>query len=106
MSAPRPPLKTVLSRLLLGLGVFLVIASAWVASFFVLGALAAAALAPVFNILLLWAFRRRGIPLVGPLFFYDVVRLARRGRGTALRFAIGVALLVVLGIVYNHRFPE
>ncbi len=44
--------------------------------------------------------------LVGPLFVYDVVRLARHGRGTALRFIYGGALLVVLALVYAQHFPE
>jgi ABC-type transport system involved in multi-copper enzyme maturation permease subunit len=55
--------------------------------------------------LLLWIVRRRIGSLVGPLFFYDVVRLARRGRGTALRFVYGLALLVALGVIYAQRFP-
>jgi ABC-type transport system involved in multi-copper enzyme maturation permease subunit len=55
--------------------------------------------------LLLWIVRRRTGSLVGPLFFYDVVRLARRGRGTALRFVYGLALLVALGVIYAQRFP-
>jgi ABC-type transport system involved in multi-copper enzyme maturation permease subunit len=55
--------------------------------------------------LLVWAVRRRTGPLVGPLFFYDVVRLARRRRGTALRFVYGLALLLALAIVYDRCFP-
>jgi ABC-type transport system involved in multi-copper enzyme maturation permease subunit len=42
--------------------------------------------------------------LVGPLFFWDVVRLARRGRGTALRFFYGAALLGALAFVYAGEF--
>jgi ABC-type Na+ efflux pump permease subunit len=42
--------------------------------------------------------------LVGPLFFWDVVRLARRGRGTALRFLYGAALLGALALVYAGEF--
>jgi ABC-type transport system involved in multi-copper enzyme maturation permease subunit len=48
---------------------------------------------------------RNWSPLVGPLFFYDLVRLARRGRGTALRFVYGAALLLALGFIYNRHFP-
>jgi ABC-type transport system involved in multi-copper enzyme maturation permease subunit len=42
--------------------------------------------------------------LVGPLFFWDVVRLARRGRGHALRFLYGAALLAALAVVYGGEF--
>jgi ABC-type transport system involved in multi-copper enzyme maturation permease subunit len=42
--------------------------------------------------------------LVGPLFFWDVVRLARRGRGTALRFLYGAGLLGALALVYAGEF--
>jgi ABC-type transport system involved in multi-copper enzyme maturation permease subunit len=44
--------------------------------------------------------------LVGPLFFWDVVRLARRGRGTALRFLYGSSLLAALAFVYHYHFPR
>jgi ABC-type transport system involved in multi-copper enzyme maturation permease subunit len=51
------------------------------------------------------AFRGNAMPaLVGPLFFWDVVRLARRGRGTALRFLYGAALLGALAFVYAGEF--
>ncbi len=42
--------------------------------------------------------------LVGPLFFWDVVRLARRGRGTALRALYGALLLAALAGVYAAQF--
>jgi ABC-type transport system involved in multi-copper enzyme maturation permease subunit len=48
--------------------------------------------------------RLRDVSLVGPLFFYDVVRLARRGRGTALRVVYGGALLIGLAFVYASEF--
>jgi hypothetical protein len=54
----------------------------------------------------LTALRRGTGPLVGPLFFYDLVRLARKGRGTALRIAYGAVLLVGLGLVYQDSFPQ
>jgi ABC-type transport system involved in multi-copper enzyme maturation permease subunit len=55
--------------------------------------------------LIMLAILRNWSPLVGPLFFYDLVRLARRGRGTALRFVYGAALLLALGFIYNRHFP-
>src|SRR5262245_9635941 len=42
------------------------------------------------------ALRRSGIPLVGPLFLFDLVRLARRGRTVPLRCAYGLLLLAGL----------
>ncbi len=48
--------------------------------------------------------KRRAGALVGPLFFWDVVRLARRGRGTALRIVYGAGLLIALGAVYAAHF--
>jgi ABC-type transport system involved in multi-copper enzyme maturation permease subunit len=44
--------------------------------------------------------------VVGPLFFYDVVRLARRGRSTLLRVVFALCLLAGLCIVYDARFPQ
>jgi ABC-type transport system involved in multi-copper enzyme maturation permease subunit len=41
----------------------------------------------------------------GPLFYYDLVRLARRGRSTLLRCAYGLALLGALFLFFNQRFP-
>src|SRR5690242_11326878 len=46
-----------------------------------------------------------GEGLLGPLFFSDVVRLARRGRGTLLRCAYALALLGALCFAYHERFP-
>jgi ABC-type transport system involved in multi-copper enzyme maturation permease subunit len=48
----------------------------------------------------------RGWYLVGPLFFYDVVRLARRGRSTLLRVTFGLTLFAGLCFVYDARFPQ
>jgi ABC-type transport system involved in multi-copper enzyme maturation permease subunit len=44
-----------------------------------------------------------GVP-GGPLVFYDVVRLARRGRTTLLRSIYALLLLAGLGLVYADRF--
>jgi ABC-type transport system involved in multi-copper enzyme maturation permease subunit len=43
---------------------------------------------------------------VGPLFYYELVRLARRGRSTLLRCAYASALLVALYFAYRERFPS
>jgi ABC-type transport system involved in multi-copper enzyme maturation permease subunit len=48
---------------------------------------------------------RRGFSLFGPLFYYDLVRQARRGRGTLLRCAYVLALGVALRFAYSERFP-
>jgi ABC-type transport system involved in multi-copper enzyme maturation permease subunit len=46
------------------------------------------------------------MPLLGPLFFHDLVRLARRSRGNLLRCLFALTLLAVLGLVYAQRFPN
>lgn len=43
--------------------------------------------------------------LIGPLFFYDLVRLARRGRSTLLRCVYALALLAALCFSYYLHFP-
>jgi ABC-type transport system involved in multi-copper enzyme maturation permease subunit len=43
--------------------------------------------------------------VLGPLFYYDLVRQARRGRGTLLRCAYVLALAVALRLAYAERFP-
>jgi ABC-type transport system involved in multi-copper enzyme maturation permease subunit len=43
---------------------------------------------------------------VGPLFYYELVRLARKGRGTLLRCAYALAGLVALFFAYYSRFPS
>lgn len=48
---------------------------------------------------------RRAWSVVGPLFFYDLVRLARRGRSTLLRCVYALALFGNLFIAYHNRFP-
>lgn len=47
----------------------------------------------------------RSAELVGPLFFYDLVRLARRGRSILLRCFYALALLGALCLAYTDRFP-
>lgn len=44
------------------------------------------------------------VDLVGPLFFYDLVRLARRGRSTLLRCIYGLTLLGALCFAYTAHF--
>jgi ABC-type transport system involved in multi-copper enzyme maturation permease subunit len=44
--------------------------------------------------------------VVGPLFFYDVIRLARRGRSTLLRVTFALVLFGGLCFIYNERFPQ
>jgi ABC-type transport system involved in multi-copper enzyme maturation permease subunit len=43
---------------------------------------------------------------VGPLFYYELVRLARRGRSTVLRCAYALALLAALYFAYRAQFPH
>jgi ABC-type transport system involved in multi-copper enzyme maturation permease subunit len=43
---------------------------------------------------------------VGPLFYYELVRLARKGRSTLLRCAYALALLAALAYEYHDAFPE
>jgi ABC-type transport system involved in multi-copper enzyme maturation permease subunit len=64
-------------------------------------AVAAAGLAGV-----AWALRRQGQALAGPLYFYDLLRLARRGRSTLLRCAYALLLFGGLYLVYQHHFPH
>src|SRR5262249_33161691 len=64
------------------------------------------ALALVALVLAAWALGRPAAEWVGPLFFYDLVRLARRGRSTLLRFAYAVFLFVGLYVVYMNLFPQ
>lgn len=47
----------------------------------------------------------RPADLVGPLFFYDLVRLARRGRSILLRCFYALSLLGALCLAYTDRFP-
>ncbi len=42
---------------------------------------------------------------MGPLFYYELVRLARRGRSTLLRCAYVVAVYGALFYAYHQRFP-
>src|SRR5262249_54324928 len=65
----------------------------------------ATATALVGLLLAAWAVRQRGAELAGPIFFYDLMRLARRGRSTLLRCAYALLLLIGLYCVYWNRFP-
>jgi ABC-type transport system involved in multi-copper enzyme maturation permease subunit len=89
----------------------------WLSIVLVLASLAAAlayrsrvaAVAIVLLTLLLLGRRLRHArrpELVGPLFFYDLVRLARSGRTTLIRCVYALALLVGVSAVYYHRFPQ
>ena len=49
----------------------------------------------------MFIWRRGGWQLLGPHYYYDVVRLARRGRSTILRVAYIVAMLIGLAWVYE-----
>jgi ABC-type transport system involved in multi-copper enzyme maturation permease subunit len=44
--------------------------------------------------------------MVGPHFFYDIIRLARRGRSTVIRVLFLLVLLVALAFVYGDRFVQ
>lgn len=47
-----------------------------------------------------WALWNRGFRILGPHFYYDVVRLARRGRSTVLRCLYIAAMFAGLTVVY------
>lgn len=53
-----------------------------------------------FGVLTVVIYRHGGWHLLGPHFYYDVVRLARRGRSTVLRVVYILALFVGLTVVY------
>jgi ABC-type transport system involved in multi-copper enzyme maturation permease subunit len=44
--------------------------------------------------------------LLGPLFYYEVLRLARRGRSSLVRTLYLLGILAGIGIVYYHYFPS
>ncbi len=52
------------------------------------------------------AGRTAGTSITGPLFYPDLVRLARRGRSTLLRCTYAVALFAALYYAYHLRFPQ
>jgi ABC-type transport system involved in multi-copper enzyme maturation permease subunit len=56
----------------------------------------------VFIALQINVFRHSGWRLLGPHFYYDVVRLARRGRTTLLRCAYILALFAGLALVFEQ----
>jgi ABC-type transport system involved in multi-copper enzyme maturation permease subunit len=51
--------------------------------------------------------KRRRLPrrLFGPIFGYELIRLARRGQHTRLRAALAAVLLVTLFVLYGNWFP-
>src|SRR5262245_44757496 len=49
-------------------------------------------------------FYRGGGSLLGPVFFYDLVRTSRQGRHVVLRCAYAMVLLAVLFTVYASHF--
>jgi hypothetical protein len=49
-------------------------------------------------------FYRDGGSLLGPVFFYDLVRTSRKGRHIVLRCAYATLLLAVLFAIYANRF--
>jgi len=49
--------------------------------------------------------KRGGTGIVGPHFYYDLVRLGRRARTWDTRVIYSVLLLVGIGLVYFFRFP-
>jgi ABC-type transport system involved in multi-copper enzyme maturation permease subunit len=51
-----------------------------------------------------WPFGR--IRPVGPLFWYDLTRLARRSRITRVRAIYGLSLLALLYFLFRQRFPQ
>jgi len=55
-------------------------------------------------VLLTVALRRGWVKLFGPVFFYDLVRTARRGRSFLLRCIYATALLVMLFLGYAEWF--
>jgi ABC-type transport system involved in multi-copper enzyme maturation permease subunit len=65
----------------------------WLAGIFALAA---------FIALQIVVFRHGGWRVLGPHFYYDVVRLARRGRSTLLRCAYILALLAGLALVFER----
>jgi ABC-type transport system involved in multi-copper enzyme maturation permease subunit len=52
------------------------------------------------------ARKRRRVSFVGPLFYYDLMRLARRGRSILLRCTYALAILTALFYAYYSRFPN
>jgi ABC-type transport system involved in multi-copper enzyme maturation permease subunit len=52
------------------------------------------------------AVREGGFRLVGPLFWFDLARLARRGRTALLRVSYALLLLAGLIFLFYQRFPR
>src|SRR5207248_1180335 len=94
----RPP-----TRVLVALGLIVVLLAAWRLRFSPSVLLSLSAFGFAFA---LWALRAGGgLRFVGPLFFYDLARLARRGRATVLRCAYAGVLLAWLCVMVTDRFP-
>lgn len=62
-------------------------------------------LVPPCGAALLWTVRFYRIGVVGPLFYYDLIRLARRGRSTLLRTTYGLVLFAFLALAYTSQYP-
>ncbi len=110
MSARLSPLSAVRTpRFRLAAGALLALALAGCAAGIVAGPswFAPAVVPLVLALQLLRAARRRpDAGLLGPLFFSDLVRLARRGRGRAVRCLYALLLLGALCFAYHAQFPR
>src|SRR5438552_2816566 len=53
-----------------------------------------------------YSIAKRQGGLLGPHYFYDLIRLARRSRTRDLRMLYGLALLLGLGLIYWVQFPH
>src|SRR6266852_5091337 len=53
-----------------------------------------------------WLSRTNGLKLFGPVFFYDMIRTARRRRHTVLRLGYAFLLVYVLAIIYLVTVEE
>jgi ABC-type transport system involved in multi-copper enzyme maturation permease subunit len=53
-----------------------------------------------------WSIARRQGGLLGPHYFYDLIRLARRSRTRDLRMLYLTALILGLGLIYWLQFPH
>jgi ABC-type transport system involved in multi-copper enzyme maturation permease subunit len=109
MSGPLTPPSTRLARRYLALLAFLTLLIAASVAAWVLGV--PWVTMPLIPFVMFYSFvsgpaRGDEGAVPGPLFFYDAVRLARRGRGTLLRCGYAVTLLGVLCAAWRSHFPE
>jgi ABC-type transport system involved in multi-copper enzyme maturation permease subunit len=65
---------------------------------------AALGLAAVLLVFAIWLIRRLGGSILGPLFLYEMVVLARRGQQVRLRILLAIALLIGLFLAYLKEF--